>query len=329
MPKNSLKIGLIGCGAMGEKRLEAVLRTKLGKIAYLFDPNPERAKRLAKKFKAETVPLADAIWETCDIGIVATPHAFLAPNALAGLTKRRFVLVEKPGAMGRAELERLCQPRCKIGYNHRFHPAARLLAKEIDSPLWIRAAYGHGGRPGYEDEWRMQTALSGGGEILDQGVHLLDLASYWLKEPLIKVAAVRQNAFYRSTEEDNGFLLLKSKTGILVTLHCSATQWKNLFRVEIGCKNDLWIWEGLGTENYGGERLIRYRRNPEGGKPDEQTQVFPNASQVSWDEEWKHFYGHATGEVKEVESTPHDSLGLFECLESVYNERILKMERDE
>jgi len=327
MPKNILKVGLIGCGGMGEKRLEAIRRTGLGKITAVYDADEMRSKKLADTYKAKSVDEPIGIWDLCDIGIVATPHAFLAPNALVGLDAGKFVLVEKPGAIGRAELERINRPRCKIGYNHRFHPAARKIAAQLESPLWIRAAYGHGGRPGYEKEWRFQRALSGGGEILDQGVHLLDLAQYWLGEPLAVVNAIRQSAFYDSTEEDNGMVLLQSKSGVSVSLHCSASQWKNLFRVEIGSRDDLWIWEGLGTESYGAERLIRYRRNPEGGKPSETTEVFPEASQKSWDEEWRHVYGCAVGEIEKVESPPVDSLPLFELLEKIYNGAILKTER--
>jgi len=318
MPKTTLRIGLIGCGAMGEKRLAAVQRTNLGTISAVFDTDDTRAQRVAKQYQAKRAEEPGEVWNLCDIGIVATPNALLAPRALEGLDQDKFVLVEKPGAIGRAELERICRPKCKIGYNHRFHPAARAIAKNLKDPLWIRAAYGHGGRPGYENEWRMQRELSGGGDILDKGVHLLDLARYWLKDELVVKGAIRQNAFYPSSEEDNGFLLLKTKQGLPLTLHCSATQWKNLFRVEIGARDDLWVWEGLGSTNYGPERLTRYRRNPAGGKPDETTETFPDASDQSWDEEWRHFYGFAAGEVPDLISSAQDSLPLFETLESIY-----------
>lgn len=318
MPKAPLKIGLLGCGAMGEKRLQAVSRTQLGTITAVFDTDDTRAQRFAKQYQAKRAEEPSELWSLCDIGIVATPNALLAPHALEGLDLEKFVLVEKPGAIGRAELERIARPKCKIGYNHRFHPAALAIAKELRDPLWIRAAYGHGGRPGYENEWRMRRELSGGGEILDQGVHLLDLSRFWLNDELTVKSAIRQNAFYASTEEDNGFLLLRSKQGVPLTLHCSATQWKNLFRVEIAGRDDLWVWEGLGTDSYGPERLTRYRRNPAGGKPTETTQTFAEASNQSWDDEWRHFYGFATGEISELLSPAQDSLPLFETLEAIY-----------
>ena len=78
--------------------------------------------------------------------------------------------------------EKVC---VRVGYNHRFHPALQKARELVDAgalgPLmFIRARYGHGGRVGYDREWRADPNLSGGGELIDQGVHLIDLAGWFL-----------------------------------------------------------------------------------------------------------------------------------------------------
>lgn len=297
-----LKIGLIGCGAIGEKRLHAIRATGRGEIVGVADVFRERAERLAFAFGAEVCsPQAILQTSAINVAIVSTPNRFLAEYGEMALAQAKHVLLEKPGAISRDQISRMLavqksapsKPLCKIGYNHRFHPAAMKIKQELRNDdcgriLWIRGAYGHGGRPGYEKEWRFQNELSGGGEIIDQGVHLLDLLSWWLSEPLAVRACLRQNAFYPSSEEDNGYLLLEANSGVVAYLHCSATQWKNLFRVEIATENALLVWNGLGSPNYGNERLTIYRRNPKGGKPDETVHRFDDMD-ISLEAEWRHF----------------------------------------
>ena len=129
-----------------------------------------------------------------DVVIVAVPHDQLAEHACRALDASAHVLVEKPAGIGVADVGRIARAaeaarrRVKVGFNHRFHPGtARAIAEarsERFGPiLHMRARYGHGGRVGYEHEWRARRAVSGGGELVDQGMHLFDL-SYSLFGPL-------------------------------------------------------------------------------------------------------------------------------------------------
>lgn len=321
-----MRIGLVGCGGVGEKRLRAIQQTGLGEIALLCDTDGGRAARLAETFGAKAAIEPGAIFADNTIGvvIVATPNSFLAEYALGALESGKSVLVEKPGAISSQQIASLIAatsergPYCKVGYNHRFHPAALRIQEELESGawgelLWVRAAYGHGGRPGYEREWRFQRELSGGGELIDQGVHLLDLVRWWADEPLSLLASHRFNAFYRSDLEDNAFLSLRAPSGCFVQLHCSATQWKNLFRVEIATENGLLVWEGLGSPNYGEERLTLHRRNPEGGAPRTESETF--GTDDSWAAEWRHFYDFLVGEAKWLYSGIDESEWIFGILE--------------
>lgn len=328
-----LDVGLIGCGAIGEKRLKAIRETGLGRIARVCDSDPSRSSRLASAFGAAIAEEPGAILGDPAIGavIVATPNASLAEYAAAALEAGKHVLVEKPGGISREQISRLLAgvgedgPFCKVGYNHRFHPAASRINEELAGAkwgdlLWVRAAYGHGGRPGYEKEWRFRRELSGGGELIDQGVHLLDLVRWWVDEPLALVSVERFNAFYRSELEDNAFLSLCSPSGCFVQLHCSANQWKNLFRVEIAAEGGLLVWEGLGNPNYGEERLTLHRRRPEGGAPETSVETF--GADDSWSAEWRHFHGYVIGEGDWLYSGIEESDWIFEVLERAEAERV-------
>ncbi len=323
------KIGLIGCGTTGGKRLNAIASTGLGKIVRVSDSSENRAKEFACRYQAQAATAPELLGDSeIDMVIVSTPNCFLSEYAGQAIKAGKHVLLEKPGAISSRQMEWLTTLHAnssnaiaKIGYNHRFHPAAQKIKSclDVQAPiLWIRAAYGHGGRPGYEGEWRFRHELSGGGEIIDQGVHLLDLIHWWTGAEFELNHASRQSAFYPSSEEDNGFLVLRTPTGCTAQIHCSATQWKNLFRIEIATSEALLVWDGLGNSNYGDERLTRYTKDHRGGKPAEEVLLFER-SDSSWEAEWRHFYLCARA-GKQPMSCLEDSkwiLGIVEKAHSV------------
>ena len=150
--------------------------------------------------------------------VVATTHDQLAENAIAALEAGAHVLVEKPAGIGSAQVEAVREAaeragrRVKVGFNHRFHPGLMRAVEEARSGahgeiLNLRARYGHGGRLGYEREWRADPARSGGGELIDQGMHLLDL-SHWLLGPLPLHSALTRTAYWDMPVEDNAVVLL-------------------------------------------------------------------------------------------------------------------------
>lgn len=328
---SQLRIGLIGAGLIGERRLDVAKNLGLGRPVWVYDTNDARAKLVADKTGAKVARDSDEVISSADVDIVivATPNHLLAELGERALRKGKHTLLEKPGAIRPEQVEDLIKAQektkrvCKIGYNHRFHPAALRMIEEVRSHdmgplLWIRAAYGHGGRPGYEKEWRFQRELSGGGEITDQGVHLLDLLQSCSDETFTLAHAARQSAFYSSTEEDNGFLLLTAPSGAHAQLHCSVTQWKNVFRYEVATRNGLVVWQGLGNPNYGEERLSVYRRPPEGGAPDVEEQNFGHCGMESWEAEWRHFYDACARETVDVASSARDSRWVFRILADVH-----------
>jgi predicted dehydrogenase len=221
-----------------------------------------------------------------DMVIVATPHDGLAEIARAAVVAGKHVLVEKPAARYARELSDLPDlaaahgVRVRVGFNHRYHRAFQQARRIVDrgalGPLmFVRARYGHGGRVGYESEWRSNPEISGGGELLDQGVHLIDLARWFLGD-FPDVSGHAATYFWDMPAEDNGFLLLKTATKRVAFLHASCTEWKNTFSFELyGHKGKLHI-EGLGG-SYGVESLAWYRMLPEMGPPETTIWEYPMA----------------------------------------------------
>ncbi len=269
---------------MGKKRATAHPDCQ---VVACFDPVKERAHALA-----EMIPGARALsgWEASfesadiDIAIVATPHNDLCRIAAAAVDSGKHVLVEKPAAMNAGEIRPLISAAnrrgvcVKVGFNHRFHPALAKAKEIADSggigPLmFIRGRYGHGGRPGYDREWRAHPDLSGGGEMIDQGMHLIDLSRWFLGE-FTEISGFATTYFWDMPVEDNVFLLLKTENGRAAWLQASWTEWKNLFSFEVFGKKGKVSAEGLGG-SYGTERLTWHRMLPEMGPPETTIWEYP------------------------------------------------------
>jgi len=178
-----------------------------------------------------------------------------------------------------------------VGFNHRYHPALQEARALIDSgalgPLmFIRGRYGHGGRVGYEREWRAVPERSGGGELIDQGVHLIDLAG-WFLGSFTEVNGLATTYFWNMPVDDNAFLTLRTAGGQIAFLHVSCTEWKNLFSLEIYGRGGKIAIDGLGG-SYGVERLTHYRMLPEMGPPETFIREYPGIDQ-SWQLEFAEF----------------------------------------
>jgi predicted dehydrogenase len=229
--------------------------------------------------------------------IIATTHDALAPISRAALEAGKAILVEKPAALTSRELDTVIEVAertgvpARVGFNHRYHPAMRKArelfeAGELGELMFIRGRYGHGGRPGYEREWRADPERSGGGELMDQGVHLIDLARSFLG-PFSKVSGTARTYYWPMRVDDNAFMTLETPRGQVAFLHVSCTEWKNTFSLEVYGKNAKLHIEGLGG-SYGLEKLAFYRMLPEMGPPETIIWEYPMAD-TSWSVEMAEF----------------------------------------
>ena len=320
------KVGIIGAGAIGAKRAGAIALTGKGELVAIADHDYIRATTLAQKHGAK--PVND--WKNLvsrkdvDAVIVAVPNAFAAPIVLAALRAGKHVLCEKPLGVSSKESSAIvaaakkAKRLVKVGFNHRFHAAllkAHKIFEEggIGRVLFIRARYGHGGRKGMEKEWRFNKKMSGGGELLDQGVHLIDLAR-WFGGDFDKVYGVTATKFWKSDLDDNAFVLMMNRQ-VTVSFHASTTNWKNVFSFEVFGEDGFLQVEGKGG-SYGEEVLTYGRRKPEFGVPNIEVFRFPGEDK-SWEREWHNFTGALAGKEKIIGSTT-DGVRANQIVEAIY-----------
>lgn len=294
-----LRVAIVGSGVIGGKRAREIVRTPETRLVTVVDQDLERAQALANQYECRGASDWRMVLSNPEIDavVVATTHQWLAPITLEALKHHKHVLCEKPLAMNADQAEVLVKCaasngcRLKTGFNHRYHPAIRKansLAKggQIGQILHIRCRYGHGGRMGYDREWRADLQQSGGGELMDQGIHALDLFRWFLGD-FQDIYAIITGSFWQMPVEDNAFCTLRTSSGQVASLHASWTQWKNLFSFEVFGMDGYLVAEGLGG-NYGIERLIVGRRPAEFGKPVEEVLEY-TGEDCSWSDEWSDF----------------------------------------
>jgi predicted dehydrogenase len=298
---SSLRVAIVGCGRIGAKRAQALGpgETLIG----CYDIDSQAATGFAARYRCVACATAQELFALApQVVVVATAHDRLAELTERALAAGAHVLVEKPAGVSTAQVDRLidCQRASgrlvKVGFNHRFHPALARTWWEAHcgghgALLHLRARYGHGGRPGYEHEWRADPARAGGGELVDQGMHLLDL-THWLAGPLPLHSALLRTQFWETPVEDNAALILGDagvRSGPWAMLHVSWTEWKNLFSLEVYCRNAKLEVSGL-VGSYGRQRLRIYRMGPDLGPP-ELEEIAYASEDVSWRREWQHFTG--------------------------------------
>jgi len=244
-PKN---VGIIGFGRMGQRRASALAGCRL---VATVDNGDDWGRVINRR--------------DIDIVIVSTPNDLLARATIVALQAGKHVLVEKPAADKISALGQVVRVSketgglVRVGFNHRYCRSfrkARELLPEIAPLMYVRGRYGHGGRPGYDREWRAQ-AVHGGGELIDQGVHLIDLARWFLGD-FVEVQGMVETCYWDMEVEDNGWMLLRTSTEKVAQLHVSCTEWGKLFYFELFGKGGK--IEVSGLVSCGPERLMLHDR---------------------------------------------------------------------
>jgi predicted dehydrogenase len=285
-----MNIGIIGCGLIGKKRAKTL---KGHELVMTCDIDITKAKNLnpTQVFTDDWRHVINC--EKVETVIISTTNDLCVPIAIEAAKKGKHILIEKPAARNSKELKKLLKyedVKIKVGFNLRFH-SAFLKAKEIINDLFlgdlmfIRANYGHGGRLGYEKDWRFDVKKSGGGELIDQGVHLIDLSRMFLGD-FKKIDGYTKNYFWDIECEDNGFLSLETEKNQTAWLNVSCTEWRNSFEFEIYGKRGKIKISGLGG-SYGTETLTVYQMDNKMGLPEITT--FTYLEDNSWQKEMDSF----------------------------------------
>ena len=336
-----MKVLILGYGYMGQIR-HRVLRENLNvSDIKIYDPGLDGGlSRQQETFLSTDQPIP---WEKFDAVFVCTPNHVTAQLAIDALKHCRNVFCEKPPGRNWedfSKIQKVAQaiPEHKIvfGFNHRLHPSI-LAAKSLVGGggmgriLYMKGTYGKSGGRHYRESWRNNKEKSGGGILLDQGIHMLDIFNTFLGRLKVK-DAVLKDSFWKCGVEDNAFVLFESKEGVPAFLHSSATLWKHQFGFEIGCENGYLLVKGFLSKSgsYGREQLVIGKRQFEDeafalGNPREEIVHFDK------DESWEKEVDEFIQCVKEDRAPNHGTLKqaeqVMKIIQTVY-ERDEKKSKD-
>jgi predicted dehydrogenase len=320
-------VALVGAGLQATRRSGPIANDPRFRIATVVDRDEKKAERLAKPLGAtvakdwRTVVTDPAI----DVVLVLTYPDTHAEIAGAALEAGKDVLCEKPLTRTTDEARALVAVAersgrtLKCGFNHRYHPAVleahrRFQSGLIGKPTFGRARYGIGGRTGIEKEWRSDPAIVSGGQLMEQGIHLVDLFRWFLGKIARVTGFVSTTHFPIAPLEDNGFALLETPGGVIASVHSSVTQWTNLFEFELfGEKGSLSV-QGLGA-SYGVEKLVVSLHDPNG--PFSHETIEYRGGDSSWKSEWDEFVA-AIEEKRRPLGDGADGLAAMEIVSAVY-----------
>jgi predicted dehydrogenase len=259
-----MKVGIVGCGYIGEKRANELYPAELVACADIdFNVAHDFATKHHLRYWGNDYRL---IFDYVDTLFICTPNKFSTPIAIDAINAGKHVLIEKPGGTRSTDIIELLNVAhgkdvvVRIGYNHRYHPAIIKAMdliyenKAIGDIMYIDALYGHGGAHLERSDWRTNSEISGGGDLIEKGCHLIDLASFFFKQRFVETNSVVKSFYRKNNLDDNAWLILESQTGMIASLHTSCTEWRNTFHFSIhGTQGNIYI-NGLGG-SYGTESI--------------------------------------------------------------------------
>ena len=332
MTRTLLRVGIIGYGKMGRIRSAAIEATARGRVVLVADEVydgalPEGCQRTTAQEIFDHLEL-DAIF-------ICTPSYLNKPFTIQALRSGKHVFCEKPPAFTSADVEeiRAAESRSGLklmyGFNHRHHESIQKIKSLVDSGasgkiLWMRGRYGKSVDEAFSGNWRSDPALAGGGILLDQGIHMLDLFLF-LAGDFDEVKAFVSNLYWNLDMEDNVFAILRdSKTSIVASLHSTMTQWRHLFSLEVFCQRGYYVLNGLRTTSgaYGDEVLSMSTRRtaaPMAVSVDDEQVVYH--VDKSWQSEIDQFFNAIEHGEPVVIGNSADAFKLMRIIDRIYDQR--------
>ena len=326
-----LRFGIIGMGRMGRIRAREIQARSDVELIGVCDQNPEQSPEF------EGVPVfreaAELLKLDFDAVMICAYNDVAAPFTLAALRSGKHVLCEKPPARFASELNEVARTAqktglvVKYGFNHRYHYSVMEAKKLFDSNslgkmLWAKGTYGKAGHPGYESDWRNDIKLSGGGILIDQGIHMLDLMLMFSGD-IERIHSTARASYWNTKVEDNVFAILEARNGLMMMLHSSATLWRHQFLLELCFEHGQISLDGIlsSTRSYADERLVILRNDDPTsgyalGKPSEQRTTFDQDH--SWKLELEEFVQAVLGHAPIRNGTLSDAMQLMRTIEEIY-----------
>jgi len=322
---------------MGEIRRQVIEQNHALNLIGICETDPKVRRGIKGCRVFDSV---DALFEKdIDALFVCTPNKFSPAIVIQALTAGKHVFCEKPPGchlQDVLDIRKAEKPGLKLmfGFNHRYHPGvvkAKVIADSgrMGKIVNLRGIYGKSGGTAFRQSWRNNKEISGGGILLDQGIHMLDLFCYFCGD-FENVKCFTSNIFWKLDVEDNACVILQNKQGQSAICHSSATFWKHTFRLDITLEEGYMVVEGLlsKTGSYGREKLIVARRQFENeaealGNPSEEVTYFDR--DLSWQTEIEEFTKCILENKSVIMSSSADAVRVMSIVEKAYADAGVKM----
>ena len=318
---------------MGKIRDRTIQKLGIGQVVSIYDPNESVSPREGLEIKKS---IEDVLNSSIDIVFICTPNHMIKEYTIKALKRGIHVFAEKPPGINLNETKeiiyvknKLKDTRLMFGFNHRHHNSVKKMKeiienKELGKILWMRGRYGKEVDENYLKDWRANPEKSGGGIMLDQGIHLLDLFIY-LGGEFDEIKSFVSNLYWKiSGIEDNVFAIFRnSKTGLCASLHSTMTQWRYLFSLELFLEKGSLILNGLKTSSgaYGDEILtIRENSEPFIAGMSSKEKKYEFNEDFSWESEISYFIKSINEKKEPLIGNCNDALILMKTLEKIYKE---------
>ena len=326
-----LRVGIAGYGVVGRRRSVCVEQHPHMKLIAVCDKNIYCDKQQVdgiKKFKN----YKDLLREDIDILIVCLTNEIAAEVTISGLEKGLHVFCEKPP--GR-DVDDICKviatekkhPNQKLmyGFNHRYHDSvvealSIIKSKELGEVINMRGVYGKSQLITFnQPDWRTKRDISGGGVLLDQGIHMVDLMRLFSGE-FIEIYSFIENSHWNYDVEDNAYALMRTECGKVAMLNSSATQWRHKFHLDINLERGSLILGGIlsGSKSYGAETLTVVSANPEDDQGDPKEVTTRYNTDPSWYSEIEEFSDCIINNKKITSGTSYDALQTMKLVYKIY-----------
>ena len=328
-----MRVGIAGYGVVGKTRHRSIESNTSYQVTAISESSEKARKSIPEGMTIYNDYKTLIASAELDVIFISLPNQFAAEATCLSLQNGLHVFCEKPPARSHAELlevekQSLKFPELKLmyGFNHRFHLSVEEAKLLIDSNslgrlINMKGVYGKSQMISFnQTDWRTDREASGGGILLDQGIHMLDLMRYLSGENFTDVFSIIDNAFWNFDVEDNAYVLMKSPKGLVAQLHSSATQWRHVFNLEITLERGSLILGGLltGSKSYGDETLTVITSDPskDKGMPKESTSKYNE--DVSWDNEIKYFANSLADNTSIERGSINDALETMKLIETIY-----------
>ncbi len=329
MKKDKLRVAIAGYGVVGKRRRQFIDQHQKLQTVAVCDIKFEKpgimndGVRFLPNYKQLLeVPL--------DVLFVSLPNYLAAVVTIAGLERGLHVFCEKPPGRNVSDIERVIDVEkkhsgllLKYGFNHRYHDSVREAIRIVNSGelgkiINLRGIYGKSKIIPFVGEWRAERKQSGGGVLLDQGIHMVDLMQLFCGE-FVDVKSYVSSTYWNHDVEDNAYAIMRDKKGRIAMLHSSATQWQHRFALDIALTEGYLELQGIlsGSKSYGEEKLVIGRRN-ESDTGTEREEMVTYLEDNSWRDEIYEFADAICNSSKILHGSSADALATMKLIYRIY-----------